>query len=406
METVFERYLNKLIQNTIYGFILIEKFRDVRDENIKDTTTPYQPVYKILEFDNKILESDNETSGFYKPKNESDRLTSILLIGAFSEKEIGLTDETVSTKEGKILGICRKWNDTEYHRALQELSKWQNMIESDEARKRIKYFSDVLGELDVWYYDNKIILPNPIPIKEKFPVGFQPSHRKLTKKNYDAEIDKLIKFHLRFFKDENNRNKKIKYKLYARNLGKGSATITRRFRDDKFLKRIIERIELMLSKDFPNTLGGWNLSQTEQELLIILLKETETKRLSLSRKGIINESSKEMTSNQAKSKDGSEIPSQSTYKESTISDKASKRGEYGNEKENIFSALDVATELERRCNNCNKKYKVIITEDDDLEKWEKEAEKDHPLYRKLVCSDNCYEELLKQKGLSDNFLKH
>jgi hypothetical protein len=109
METALESHLNNLLKNTIYGFIILEDIRDVRKENVKDTDTPFQPKCAIIEFD----EIDGS---FYKPDDE-EKINAMLMFPAFSSEEIGLSNE-MGIKE-----ICKRWNDTQHIKAIQELNR-------------------------------------------------------------------------------------------------------------------------------------------------------------------------------------------------------------------------------------------------------------------------------------------
>jgi hypothetical protein len=258
MQTVLEQHFTNLLETTIYGFIVLKDIRDVRTENVKDADMPYQPSCKIIE-----MEAND--GSFYKPNNQ-EKYNSFFMIPAFSEMEIGLTNET------NIIDICKGWNETEYNRAIQELSEWKSKTDSTHARKRIKYFSDVIGEFDVWYYEMKINHPIPISTKGKLGSGIKSSRRKSNVKDYDKEVEQLIKFYLHFYRDHVT-SENINHYDYAQQLDMSSPTFTRRFKDDEFLRRIVERIKKITDSNV-----GWNLQESEKDILINLFNEITAKR--------------------------------------------------------------------------------------------------------------------------------
>lgn len=277
METALESHLNNLLKNTVYGFILLEDIRDIRKENVKDTDTPFQPNCEIIEF-------DDADGSFYKP-NDEEKDNAMFMFPAFSRKEIGLSNET------GIKEICKRWNDTQHSRATFALNKWEQKNTTQEAIKRIRYFSDVIGKFDVWYYENG--LASPRLADKNTEVGFKTLTGKSHEKNIDKEIERLINFHIRFYRKDENVVKIINQKMYAKAVNMKEPTLSRRFNEDKFLKRLIQRIDEILDLNFPQTQRGWTVSLEDQDGLTKLQLGIRIKLIECERKNLLAPRSKE-----------------------------------------------------------------------------------------------------------------
>ena len=87
-----------------------------------------------------------------------------------------------------LLEICKRWNDTQHKKAVMELKKWEQKNESFEQIKRVRYFKDVIGLFDAWYYENGL------DSTVKTPFGFKPAKGKPRDINFDKDIKNYIKY--------------------------------------------------------------------------------------------------------------------------------------------------------------------------------------------------------------------
>ena len=200
-------------------------------------------------------------------------------------------------------------------------------------------------------------------------------------KNYDKEIGKYIEAYLRFYRKSTNHEKELSHKYLAKAIGFSGSTLSRRFNEEaeSFLTRFKTSIAEILNPKFKSTVDIKITSESDKEILIKLNHEIELKHSELTNKTYLLEKQKELNIKPGKDKDGKEIPRQFPVPEN--------------------EELIIESNVDRTCDNCRKKYKVTITEDNDPEKWEKAAKNDPTFYRKLVCSDECYSELLKKKEI-------
>jgi len=230
--------------------------------------------------------------------------------------------------------------------------------------------------------------------------GAKSSAQNTRSKNYDREIEKYIKATFRFYRKPENHGKHPDQKYYAKKIGFSETTLSNRLtKTPKFINRMITIINEWLDHKFAETPDGRTLSPDEQDILLHLLYDMKDRQGKLERQAFTVMLSKEKLNKTVTSKEGEALSSQSSLKASTMSDKASHKGEYGGEKEDYFSELDAPTKIERVCNNCGKNYDTYIVEDDDFNKWENQAMEKPELFRRLVCSEECYRKLLTSRGI-------
>jgi len=370
METVFEKHLDDLLTNPNYEFILVEEIWDVRDDKATDTDTPYQPICRLIKF--------NEANGSLQVSSEEE-VFSNLNFPAFRSVEIGLGKGVTK------LDICKRWNNSQHKKAVMELSKWEEKNKSFEQLKRINYFSNVIGLFDAWYYDNGLD-------SEETPFGFKPSKGKEHELNFDKEINDYISYYLKFYGREENKNKLLHRKEVAKFIGMSGSTISRRFNAQapKFLPIFIQSLKDMRDDDFQKMMNRKSLNDNQKNILLQLEDEIQIEIRKLYKRKEDFKATKEKVGR------AGNLNTDQIQTEKTRSDKASSEAEYGDSKEAFFSDLDGEKVIKRPCNNCKKEYPVPIVDDNDIKYWEKEAKKYPEFYGYLTCSDECRDILIEK----------
>jgi len=372
MKTVFEKYLDDLLTDTTYGFIIVEDIRDVRDENAENTDTPFQPDCKFIDF--------NKEDGSLLVLSEEEALFLYLAFPAFNSAMIGLG------KDASVLHICQRWNNSQHKRAVMELSKWKQKNVSFESNKRIRYFSDVIGIFDAWYYENGL------DSSVKTPIGFKPPQAKPGDINFDKIINGYIECYLKFFSIKENKNRELYHKEVAKFTGTSESAISRMFNKYKlkFLPRFITILEEMRNDNLQKQTDEKPLTNDQKNILLQLQDEIQFEKRKL------NKRKEDFKSTPEKVGRAGNLNTDQIQTEKTRSDKASSKAVYGNSIEATLSALDGETVIDRQCNNCKKPYPAKVVEDSDIKHWEKEAKENPEFYEFLTCSPECWDILVEK----------